>query len=66
MGAELTYTWYYRNAGATAFTKTTTFTGDTYSLKMTAARSGRQVYCVIKDAAGNTVATDVVMLNVIS
>ena len=66
IGEDLTYTWYYRNAGATAFTRTTSFTGDSYSVKMTAARSGREVYCVVKDANGNTVATDVVMLNVLS
>ena len=64
VGNGLTYTWYYRNEGAAAFTKTSSFTGDTYSLKMTAARSGRQVYCVIKNAAGNTVATDIVTLTV--
>jgi len=63
VGEELTYTWYYRSAGADSFTKTDAFTGDTYSLKMTAARTGRQVYCVIRDGSGNTVATDIVTLN---
>ena len=62
VGEDLTYTWYFRNAGAASFTKTTSFTGDTYSLKMTEARTGREVYCVIKDAAGNTLATDIVAL----
>lgn len=64
VGEDMTYVWYYRNEGTAAFTKTTTFTGDTYSLKMTAARSGRQVYCVITDANGNTVATDIVTLSI--
>ena len=64
VGEGLAYTWYYRNAGAAAFTKTTTFTGDTYSLKMNDSRNGRQVYCIITDAEGNTVATDIVTLRV--
>ena len=62
VGEDLTYSWYYRNAGAKTFTETASFTGNTYSLKMTAARSGRQVYCVIQDRNGNTVATDIVTL----
>jgi len=64
VGEDLTYSWYYRDAGTTAFKKTTSFTGDTYSLKMTAARAGRQVYCVVSDAEGNVVVTDIVTLSV--
>ena len=61
-GEGLTYTWYYKNKGASSFVKTTTFTGDTYSTAMNAERDGRQVYCVIKDKYGNSVKTDTVTL----
>ena len=62
-GDELTYKWYYRNAGASKFTLTTTFTGPSYKTEMTAARDGREVYCVITDKYGNEVTTDTVTLN---
>ncbi len=62
-GDGLTYKWYYKNAGAKKFTRTTTFKGNTYSVKMTAARSGRQIYCVISDRHGKTVKTNTVKLN---
>ena len=61
-GDGLTYTWYYKNPGASSFTKTTTFAGPSYSVAMTASRSGRQVYCLVKDEYGNKVKTDVVTL----
>jgi len=53
IGDGLTYTWYYKNAGATAFTKTTAFKGSTYSVEMNSSRAGRQVYCVVADEYGN-------------
>lgn len=53
-GNNLTYTWYYKNAGADAFRKTDAYTGNTYSVTMTEARSGRAVYCIITDPDGNT------------
>lgn len=62
-GEGLTYTWYYKSSGAASFSKTTAFTSDTYSVTMTAARDGRQVYCKITDAYGNSVKTDTVSLN---
>ena len=65
-GKGLTYTWYYKNAGATKFSKTSTFTGNTYSVEMNADRDGRQVYCVVKDFAGNTVQTDTVTLTMVN
>ena len=61
-GDDLTYEWYYKNAGASAYTKTSTFSGNYYSLVMKASRSGRQVYCKITDAYGNTVNSDPVVL----
>ena len=43
------------------FTKSST-TSATYSTTMTSARSGRQVYCVVKDQYGNSVKTNTVTL----
>jgi len=64
LGKDLTYTWYYANEGSDAFVKTGSFTGDTYSVKMTAARNGRQVYCVVTDAFGNEAKTEVFTLTI--
>ena len=61
-GEGLTYEWYFKNKGASSFTKTTNFTGNTYSVKMDATRNGRQVYCVITDKYGNQVMSDVATL----
>ncbi len=60
-GDGLTYQWYYKNAGATAYVKSSTKTA-TYSTTMTAARKNRMVYCVITDKWGNTVKTVAVTL----
>ena len=62
-GDGLTYTWYYRNAGVTKFTKSSTTT-NTYSMKMDATRDGRQVYCVITDQYGNSVTTNTVSMGI--
>jgi len=62
-GEGLTYEWYFKNKGAAAFTKTAAFTGPEYSVQMSAARDGRQIYCVITDEYGATVKTDTVTLN---
>ena len=61
-GDGLTYKWYYKNAGASKFSYTSSFTGSSYSVKMSSTRSGRQVYCVISDKYGNSVTTDIVTL----
>ncbi len=60
-GDGLTYTWYYKNASAKKFTKSSTKTA-TYSVKMTSATKNRKVYCVVKDAWGKTVKTVTVTL----
>ena len=62
-GEGLTYKWYYKNKGASAFSLTKTFTGNTYTAEMNATRDGRQIYCVVTDKYGNSVKTDVVTLN---
>ena len=61
-GDGLTYTWYFKNPGSSKFSKTSTFTGNTYSVTMDASRNGRQVYCVITDKYGNSVTTDIATL----
>ena len=62
-GEGLTYEWYYKNAGASDFVKTTTFTGPEYTTQMTEARAGRQIYCVVTDKYGASTTTDTVTLN---
>jgi len=62
VGDGLTYQWYYKNDGAAKFSLTTSFTGNTYSVKMDSSRSGRQVYCVITDQYGNSVQSKTVTL----
>jgi hypothetical protein len=62
-GEGLTYQWYFANPGATSFTKSGSKTA-TYSATLTASNSGRRMYCVIKDAYGNTVTTKTVTMSV--
>ena len=65
LGTGLTYQWYYKDPGASGFTKSS-FTGTTYSASMTAAKSGRQVYCIIKDAYGNQLKSNTATLTATS
>lgn len=58
-GLGLTYTWYYKNANQILFHKSTT-TKPSYSIKMTEARDGRQMYCEIRDQFGRKVTTQTV------
>ena len=52
----------FKNASASGFSYTSTFTGSTYSVKMDASRHGRQVYCVVTDKYGNSVRSNTVTL----
>jgi len=61
-GDGLTYEWYFMNPGASKFSCTTSFTGNSYSVKMDESRSGRQIYCVVYDRYGNYAVSDVVEL----
>ena len=63
-GDGLTYTWYYKNANAASFAKSS-ITTDTYSAEMNDIRAGRQIYCVVKDKYGSTVQTNTVTLNMV-
>ena len=60
-GEGLKYQWYFRNKGATRWTKSSV-TDNTYDDIMTNTRNGREVYCVITDLAGNKVTTNIVKL----
>ncbi|MBR0447919.1 MAG: metallophosphoesterase [Clostridia bacterium] len=60
-GDGLTYTWYFKNAGKTKFSKSSVKSA-TYSTKMSKSANGRQVYCVITDKYGNKVTTSTVKL----
>ncbi len=53
-GDGLKYVWYFKNAGASSFKKSSTTTA-TYSTKMSSTTNGRQVYCVVTDKYGKTV-----------
>ncbi len=61
-GSELTYKWYYKDKGASSYKVATSMKGDTYSVAMTKARSGRKVYCLITDVSGNKVKSNVVTI----
>ena len=53
-GDGLKYTWYFKNAGASSYSKSSVTTA-TYSAKMTDTSKNRAVYCVAKDKKGKTV-----------
>ena len=63
-GEGLTYQWYVKKPTARKFSKSS-ITGDTYSVQLTAARDGNQVYCVITDALGNSVRTDTLTMTIL-
>ena len=62
-GKGKTYTWYYKNAGAYYWTKSSC-TSSSYSTAMTEARDGRQVYCIVTDKYSVSVESDIVTLSV--
>jgi hypothetical protein len=62
-GEGLTYTWYYKDA-KTSWYKSSLTTA-TYDIKGTAARDGRQVYCVATDITGKSVKTGIATLTVV-
>jgi|GEM_PF-2599745 len=62
-GADLTYQWYIKNPGASEFSLSTK-TEAVYTTPVRAATSGRELYCVITDAHGNTVTTNTVTMRI--
>lgn len=62
-GDGLKYQWYLYEPGSGEAQKSS-ITNATYSCTMTAAKSGRKVYCVITDTYGNSVTTDTALLKI--
>lgn len=54
----LSYQWYYKDKGASSFTEAAGCTDRVYSVTMTAAADGRQVYCEISSEYGVRVQTN--------
>lgn len=63
-GKGLKYQWYFKNAGSSKFSKAS-IKSATYSVPMTEDRDGRELYCVITDAAGNVLQTKTVKLTML-
>ena len=61
-GEGLTYQWYLKNKTSTKFGKSS-ITRDTYSVTMSDAVDGRQLYCVITDQYGTSVTSETVTLH---
>ena len=61
---KLTYAWYVKDPGKDSFSKSSV-TKATYETTMTAAKDGRQVYCVVKDSAGKKVTSNTVTLTTV-
>ena len=65
-GSELKYQWYFRKMGKTEFSLWTDRTHATETVTPNATWDGIQLYCEIKDGAGNTVKSDTVTIRVLS
>ena len=61
-GDGVTYQWWIKNAGDSAYSKSSTTT-NTYSVVMNDSRDGRILRCVIKDKYGNTVKSNIVTIS---
>ena len=64
-GEGLVYEWWFAAAGSTKFSKSS-ITTSSYSAKMDASRSGRQLYCIVTDAYGARVQSDTVTMSMIT
>ena len=63
-GNGLTYQWYYKKSGESAFTLWNKRTAATASTVVYKSWNGAQFYCVVKDANGSSVKTNTVTLTV--
>ncbi len=61
-GTNLNYVWWCKDPGGSW--RATSITGTSMSFKMTAARDGRQVKCVITDANGNRLVSDIAVATI--
>ena len=62
-GEGLSYQWYVKKPTAKKFSRSS-ITGAVYSVELTAARNGNQVYCVVTDSSGNTVRTNTATMTI--
>lgn len=64
-GEGLTYQWYYSKDGGNVWSRSgmTGALTDTLSVKLTSSRNGQMYRCVVKDANGNTVTSDTVVIS---
>ena len=60
-GDGLKYEWYFKNKGATTWSKSS-LTGNSYYVTAKSTTNGRQVYCKITDKYGTTVQSNTVTL----
>ncbi len=60
----LKYQWYYRNKGTSTW-KESECTDAVYATTLTAERDGREVYCKITDAYGNTVSSRIAEMEIV-
>ena len=60
-GDRITYQWFFKNKGSSQW-HSSSVRDNTYDDVMNVGRAGREVYCVITDAWGNSVTTDTVTL----
>ena len=63
LGDGLTYQWWVKKPSASKFSKSS-ITGPTYSVTLTEARNGNQIYCVVMDSHGNAVQTNTVTMSI--
>ena len=64
-GDGLTYAWWYKDPGKTAFSKSAA-TGSSFTFTASSALNGREVYCVVTDQYGNSKQTVTVKLGVLT
>ena len=63
-GEGLRYQWYYRNANETGWHKSSDKDNCYDSYPLTAARNGREVYCVVTDINGNKKTSDIATMSI--
>ena len=63
-GIGIKYQWYYKKAGASAFSIWKNHTHAAESVTPDASWNGIQLYCIVTDGAGNSVQSDTVTVTV--
>ncbi|MBQ4611988.1 MAG: hypothetical protein IJB26_00400, partial [Clostridia bacterium] len=62
-GEDLKYTWYVKDTTDTAFKKSS-INSSTYTFTLSETNSGRRIYCVVTDANGYSVTSDVAVVEI--